>query len=370
MKHFTHALALLILGASIIPSSISAQQTKILTAEKFNEYGLVYSLPVTALQVTVSAQKKTMVAGKYYQYAKKYLGTDNVVKENADFWTITDVKVNRYGVPSSGTQYLMQLKAGATTFIGVAQDGMLLSVNAEPRQQSTFENISSSSAQPHRRGDEYLALVDEDFLASQSMAKQAEMLMTSLLEVRESILSLTRGTADNMPTDGRQMELMLSSLRDQERALTEAFTGVSYTEDVTRTFSFIPDEEGRKVLFRLSDFAGFVAADNYAGDPVYISTSIVREGTLPTDANGEFKKFPKDGIAYCLPGTAKISISFKGDTLWSQEMDFAQYGNVFGLAPALFTDKKNPSYAIFDDVTGGLVEIGTVSSLSSESSAE
>lgn len=349
----------------------AAQQTKVLTAEKFNEYGLVYSLPVTALQITVSAQKKTTVAGKYYQYAKKCLGTDDVIKENSDFWTITDVQVSRYGVPSSGTQYLMQLKAGATTFMSVAQDGMLLSINAQPQAQATFQNVNSSSAQPHRRGDEYLALVDEDFLSSQSSAKQAEMLMNSLLEVREAILGLTRGTADNMPSDGRQMELMLSSLRSQEQALTEAFTGVSFTEDVTRTFSFIPDEEGRKVLFRLSDFAGFADADNYVGDPVYISTSVVREGTLPTDANGEFKKFPKDGIAYCLPGTAKISISFKGDSLWAQEMDFAQYGNVFGLAPSLFTDKKNPSYAIFDDITGGLVEIGTVSSLtSSDNSSE
>lgn len=364
MKHLATALAILALGASTIPSSISAQQTKILTAEKFNEYGLVYSLPTTALQITVSAQKKTTVAGKYYQYALKYLGTDDVIKENSDIWTITDVKVNRYGVPSSGTQYLMQLKPGATTFIGVADDGMLLSVNTQPREQTHFQNINSSDAQPHRRGDEYLAFVDEDFLSSQSSAKQAEMLMSNLLEVREAILGITRGTADNMPADGQQMELVLSSLREQERALTEAFTGVSYTENVTRTYSFIPDEEGRKVLFRLSDFAGFVASDNYAGAPVYISTSIVREGTLPTDANGEFKKFPKDGIAYCLPGSAKISISFNGDTLWSQEMDFAQYGNVFGLAPTLFTDKKNPSYAIFDDVTGSLVEIGTVSSLS------
>ena len=29
----------------------SAQQTKILTADKHNEYGLVYSLPLTALEV-------------------------------------------------------------------------------------------------------------------------------------------------------------------------------------------------------------------------------------------------------------------------------------------------------------------------------
>lgn len=338
-----------------------AQQTKVLTAEKFNEYGLVYSLPVTALQITVTAERKTFIAGKYYKYAKKYLGTDDVIKEDSDSWTITDVNVERYGVASSDTQYLMQLKPGATTFIGVAPDGMLLSINTPPVAPPEFVNTSSTTSDTPRRGDEYLQYVDEDFLASQSSAKQAEMLMASLLEVRETILGITRGTADNMPSDGQQMELMLDALRKQERALTEAFTGVTFTNRAVRTFSYIPDEEGRNTLFRLSDFAGFVEADDYSGEPIYISTEIVREGTLPVDVNGEFKKFPKDGIAYCIPGTAAITISFRGKKLWNQEMDFAQYGNVFGLSPTLFTDKKNPSFAVFDPVTGGLREIGQVS---------
>ena len=54
------------------------------------------------------------------------------------------------------------------------------------------------------------------------------MLAESLMEIRDSYLSLTRGTADNMPTDGRQLELMLNSLHDQESALTAAFTGTEY----------------------------------------------------------------------------------------------------------------------------------------------
>ncbi|MDE5902244.1 MAG: DUF4831 family protein [Muribaculaceae bacterium] len=33
---------------------------------------------------------------------------------------------------------------------------------------------------------------------------------------------------------------------------------------------------------------------------------------------------------------------------------------IFGLAPNLFTDRKEPSYAIFNPVTGGLKELGTV----------
>lgn len=84
------------------------------------------------------------------------------------------------------------------------------------------------------------------------------------------------------------------------------------------------------------------------------------EGTLPLDVNGEPKKFPKDGIVYAIPGTARITV-YTGETgFFNKEMEFAQFGTRFALAPALFTDKKAPSYARFSPVTGALVEIGTV----------
>ena len=130
-----------------------------------------------------------------------------------------------------------------------------------------------------------------------------------------------------MPTDGRQLELMLNSLRDQEEAMTAAFTGSSYTETLSRTYTYVPEEDGSEILFRFSDFK---------------------------------KMLPKDAVRYCIPGEAIVSISFEGETLYNRELEFAQFGVVFGLSPALFTDRKDPSYAIFNPVTGGLQEIGSM----------
>lgn len=364
-------LLLLALSASVPSLSSMAQQTKVLTAEKHNEYGLVYSLPVTALQVKVEAVKETNVAGPYYQYAKKYIGTDKVVTEDSELWTISNVEMLPYGVADTEHRYLMQLKSGATTFMGVASDGMLLSINAKPDFSSqTLKAEAADLMASHPTCREYLQYVGEDFLASQSKAKQAEMLAASLMEVRDAYVSLTRGTADNMPTDGRQLELMLNSLKQQEEALTRAFTGVSYRERESRVFTFTPREDGRSVLFRLSDFAGFTTSDDYSGEPVYISVKIKRRGTLPTDANGEEKKFPKEGIAYSLPGTANVAVSFKGEELLSMDQEFAQFGTVFGLNPTLFTSKKDPSYATFSPITGGLMEIGSVKDLKESEESE
>lgn len=142
--------------------------------------------------------------------------------------------------------------------------------------------------------------------------------------------------------------------------MTAAFTGTSYTETVSRTYTYVPEEDGTEILFRFSDFKGFCAPNDYAGAPVQIRTNITAEGALPVDEKGVEKQLPKDAVRYCLPGNAQITIAFDGETLYNRELEFAQFGVVFGLAPTLFSDRKAPTYAIFNPVTGGLKEIGTL----------
>lgn len=348
--------------AALTGISASAQQTRLLTADKHNEYGLVYTLPQTALEIEVTATRTVRQAGPYWQYAKRFIGTDKVIKENSESWTITDVRVESYGVPDNDNRYLMQLKSGSTTYICVDENGMLLAINkdvASPAQQKESARAFTPETQARKHDmKEYLKYVNEDFIASQSSAKQAQMLAESLMEIRDARISLTRGTAETMPTDGRQLELMLNSLAEQEASLTAAFCGLTESETVTRRFTFMPEDNGKTILFRMSDFAGFVDSDDLSGDPVYLKVEVTNEGVLPVDAKGEEKKLPKDAVVYNIPGSARITISTLGKTLYDRELDFSQFGVRFGLNPALFSAKKNRSFATFDPVTGGIRDIG------------
>lgn len=347
----------LFLGATGAP----AQQTRTLTADRHNEYGLVYNLPVTALRFEVTAQCTVSRTGPYYQYASRYIGTDKVVREDSEKWEIVSVKAVPYGVADNSVEYLMQLKPGALTSITVADDGMLLAINADADAPALPAPAADSAPGSKVTVNDYMQFVNEDFLASQSSAKQAQMLSESLLEVRDARVSLTRGTAETMPTDGRQLELMLASLAHQEEAMVAAFAGTVETRTVTRTFTYTPDEEGKTVLFRMSEFAGFVDADDYSGEPVYITVNVTREGELPEDAKGETKKLPKDAVIYNIPGAARIALEFRGARLWSDEVECAQYGVQFGLAPTLFSDRKARSAAVFNPVTGALSRIYSIS---------
>ena len=55
-----------------------------------------------------------------------------------------------------------------------------------------------------------------------------------------------------------------------------------------------------------------------------------------------------------------MAVVFNGERVAQKNMSMAQMGVVFGLDPNLFTDKKEPAYAIFNPYTGAIREIGTV----------
>ena len=119
MRNLITILAILLgLGAS-------AQQTRLLTPDKYSDYGLVYALPNTAFEVEVTARHTVRQAGPFRQFAPKYVGTDNVITADAETWEITGVRLRTYGVANDSAIYRMQLKAGQALTLCVADDGML-----------------------------------------------------------------------------------------------------------------------------------------------------------------------------------------------------------------------------------------------------
>ena len=59
------------------------------------------------------------------------------------------------------------------------------------------------------------------------------------------------------------------------------------------------------------------------------------------------------------PARQSFHYRLKGKA-FSEEYEMSQFGVVFGLSPDLFSDKKDPSYAVFDPATGALKEIGSM----------
>ena len=337
----------------------SAQETQKLTAGKHNEYGLIYSLPTTALDIEVVATKTIRKAGPYYKYAEKYMGVKGAITENSESWELTAVKVYPFGIPNKEEQYLIQCKVGTTPFIFLSKEGLPLSINADPVLDSV--NVTKPMARKSSPLDnnQYASVMSEELLMSGSTSRMAEVAAKQIYRIRESRVNLVTGEVDKLPADGESFKLVMTQLDEQEAALTALFMGTTQTETVVKHFTYVPTGDVKNdVIFRLSDFYGIVSKEDVSGAPVYLNVEITQKGELPVDNKGKEKKMPKDGVAYCIPGKAEVSVTYNNKVYRKTQVQVAQFGVIFGLDPSLFTDKKSPSYVIFYPETGAIREIG------------
>ncbi len=338
-----------------------AQTTQKLTANKLSEYGLIYSLPLTTINVTVEAECSVKTPGPFYQYAKKYLG-EQPITARSEVWTLKSVVIAPGAVADADESYLVQFKSGSTPFMMLDQNNFPLSINTDDLKIEALPSIPEEMPAKPSILESQVArqAMTEEMMQSPSSAKRAELAAARIFELRANRADIIAGRADQMPSDGKAMQLALDNLGAQEAALTAMFLGTEQISTQVRTYTYMPgaDESQEVVIARLSALKGAVSADDLSGAPIYLEVNVAERGKLPVNDKGKEKEFPKGGLAYCIPGSASVSVTFNGNVVESVNMPVAQYGVVFGLDPGLFTDKKEPAYAIFDPYTGGIRELG------------
>lgn len=352
---------------ALVASWATAQTTQKLTATKLNEYGLIYTLPTTTLCVTIETEKTVETPGEFYLYAKKYLGLDPITQSSVNH-TLKSVTISPSASTNNDEQYLVQFKSGSTPFMMLSDRDFPLSINTD----RTYSPAAVTLPQSVPAEPSILELpvatqaVTAEMLQSPSSAKRAELAAARIFELRQSRSEIISGSAENMPADGQAMQLALDNLNAQEQALTAMFIGTRQVSTSVETITVQPTKEQNAldgwemVVARLSKHTGLVASTDLSGDPIYLNLTVTSRGQLPKNEKGEEKRFPKGGLAYCIPGQATVTASFLGKDVAQASVDMAQYGVVFGLDPGIFVDKKAPAYAIFNPLTGAIVEIGTV----------
>ena len=323
----------LIIATGLLMATSAYAQTEVLTGvTRGKDYGVVYALPKTQIEIEIKANKVNYKPGEFSKYADRYLRLTNVSAEPEEYWELNSVKVKPVGVPNSEATYFVKLKDKTVApLMELTEEGLIKSINV-PYSSNT-----------------------EEILMASSTAKMAELVAKEIYNIRESKNALLRGQADNMPSDGAQLKIMLDNLNLQEEAMTEMFSGVRNKEEKTFTVRLTPDKEfDNEVAFRFSKKLGIVANNDLAGTPFYISLKDLKTVKIPQE-DGKKKK-EMEGIAYNVPGQAMVTLTDGKKKLYEGEIPVTQFGIIEYLAPVLF-NKNSTIKVYFDPVTGGLLKV-------------
>lgn len=324
--------------------------------------GVTYFLPRTGLDITVRAKCITSTPGEFARYADRFLRISDAVASESKEWQLAGVQVDRVGLPDEQKAFTVSINNNVSSNLLLTDEGIIHAINRDV----DVEEKEHKEPRSVKRIDPRIYFTEE-ILQSTSTAKMAELVAKEIYAIRESKLAITRGNADNMPKDGLSMQLVLAELEQQERALTELFAGRVDTTSYECNIRYIPTAESdtaRSVLFRFSRKLGILERDNMAGSPIYYDFAIREIATEPQqpEETGKLskllkkKELKKEGICYIVPGRANLKIYTANETLFDEELPFAQFGTIEVLSKKLF-GKQSDTKVLFDKSTGAIISI-------------
>lgn len=318
--------------------------------------GVNYFLPKTALRMVIEVEKNVVTPGELNKYAFRYMRLNDVPSEQSTTYTIKSISMVPYGVIDNKKAINIKVKSKTIApLVTLTADGILLSVNKDV-QQPALPDVPANvpAAQPVNPRD----YMTQEMLAASSTSKLAELCAQEIYDIRESRNDLVRGEADNTPKDGAQLQLMLSQLDLQAKALESLFKGTTSTSTEYHTLNVIPEKEGEAILLRFSQKLGIVDADDLSGEPVYIGISPV--SSLPARAEdpdvAKKKAKQEKGLYYNVPTRESVKIYSAQSVYAQQEMPFAQFGTTEILSDALFNKGASTKVSFFPE-TGGIEKL-------------
>ena len=358
MKQKKSLLATTLLALAALPALGQTEVT--VGVMRGKDYGVTYMLPKTEISFTLEVTKHTYTPGKLCLYAGQYLQLNHISGEKETYWTLDNIRMQATGVPDKSQVYFVKLKNKTVApLMELTEDGIVRSIN-RPFSGKQPAKAEEPAADKEKQLPDPRRFLTEEILLANSTAKQAELIAKEIYSIRESRNALLRGEADNTPQDGNQLKLMLDQLELQERALTEMFTGHTTEQTETVCLRTTPEEMKDKVLFRFSRKLGLLDRDDLAGEPYCLD--IINLNTLPQPApepdNQKKKKKDKEleGVAYRVPGRARIILRQGNNKLLDAETPVTQFGTIEYLAPVLF-NKNSTIQVLFDTTTGGLIKV-------------
>ena len=331
----------------------SAAQTQIEQYQPgVTQEGAVYFLPKTAVRVSVLVEKTSYRPGDFARYAQRYLRLSNVGTEPAVSYRVVGITAVPIGVADTAKAFAVKFNARTVAAnVSLADDGRLLAINAEPRDEQLPAPFTPAAQPAVPNPRQYM---NEEILAAGSTAKMAELTAREIYDLRENRSLLIKGQADFMPTDGAQMQLMLSQIDQQDRALTQLFQGVTTCDTTEHVVVMVPEGNATRLpLFRLSQRRGLVDKDDLSGAPYYISIDNISSLPAADEGKGKKRKTVESGIYVNVPGKMRVTIYRGAQQDQVVEMPAAQFGHVELLSGELF-NKRYTTRLWLNPVSGGV----------------
>jgi len=356
MKKVTYIVSVIILIIAALGCSTTANFTSHPADAGINEnIKHIYALPETVVKVSVEAERTVTIPGPYHMYAEDLLGIVDIPHEKKVEWRISSIHLETYQKADGDHFYVIQSKSDiavpsalekmASKDMVVMPENMAFSSpksGVEPDESNyIYDNVSSKPMVGEETDTLYKTLYKDSVFVKIPVYRTIMSQMTEeekateashyIFNLRQSLFELFTGEMDFYP-DGHAAEVIASEFRTLEQEYLNLFTGVEFTQNFQRSFTFIPDEGNklkRAILFRFSADEGFHNADGITGRPVFID--VVKTGEtekIESVYQNKVGNPAENVIYYRIPDEAIVTILKDTREIYKSRVPVSQFGAV------------------------------------------
>lgn len=347
--------------------------------------GIFYNLPRTRLVFEVVLVKTTKEKGPFNEYARDFLGIENIITQNAVEYNISAITVSPQSEPDPSEYYFVERFRKfpwinrQCAYLQITKEGFICSYNHFQKDgpQSDKKNVPGYFGQRpdlEKKGKPLLPLyhINDALLSAKEKApgvdstirlplrrpvfikerkemplvEKARIALENLSAVRENRQNLTSGYQEVAYEKGT-MELMINQLNAQEKELLEQFIGSSYEETLIANLSVLPlvPDSTNYLLGWFSKKNGLSYKPSEEAIPLKI---ILKPFLPPSDSLSGIKnkKVPR-GLVYRSPVMTEYNLYLGDELLYNGLCTINQFGRSV-LLP------KQVKHAVFYPETGGI----------------
>jgi len=349
--------------------------------------GIIYSLPRNLVRIELLVTKTESFKGPYAEFAKKYLGINTVINDNATVYTVEDAFISVLAETDPDQYYFVEIgeksKKSQSMFIGLNEQGYISSFagiadrhrNTGAGKQGTLPPSSGNSPfidllQPSmlervdtivRRISVDTTTIEEIFVRKSVSEKTTDQMAREAAELIRKIddnkFSLITGYQEvNYSKDA--LKFMIGELEKTKKEYLALFTGKSRKSVSSHVFYVTPgtNPDGMlETLCRFSRLEGILPRTAAGGESVSISVFPLNQiGSIRSFVEGrDIPGKKKRGFYYRIPEKAGIRLTVGNKTLAEQNAMISQLGVVTFLPSAVFSKVK------FNTLTGGIEAVVT-----------
>jgi hypothetical protein len=344
------------------------------------EDGVYYALPQTVLCLDFVVEEISSYRGPYSDFATRYLGATNYIRNNDKEYKILDVVMTANSDADPNATFFVTFKGKSKEnpiVFGLQPNGVILSVGENDVKLDTGSKVSktvisnesdvffqySMQDNTYQKLDSVVRKITVDTtvifkniyntsLESRSSEQKAKLAADRLEQIRDARFKLLSGYQE-VGYEPATMVYMDNELQQLENDYACLFVGKKVSRIISKKIYVIPSKELTTLTVgKFSKFDGLTIGTSGNGEPITVQTlSLQNTSKIKAPSLSAVEAAVHENkIFYRIPEMANIKVSC-GERVLLEDRRIVDQLGVFALAPL------NKAKLVFDPFTGQVINL-------------